>query len=184
MPDDERRLAWRAMLLFAVIAAVIGADLVGDWGQGAGASHIALEAAVMVLAMVGLGLGAKRLLVAQRTAQQLRGEAEALRGALEKTRQEAAHWRKETAELLEGLGAAIDRQFERWQLSPAEREVGLLLLKGLSHHEVARVRGTSERTVRQQARALYKKSGLSGRADLAAYFLEDLLLPRQRSSTH
>ncbi len=56
--------------------------------------------------------------------------------------------------------------------------MGLLLLKGLSHQEVADVRNVSERTVRQQARSLYRKAGLTGRADLAAYFLEDLLGPR------
>ncbi len=43
--------------------------------------------------------------------------------------------------------------------------------------EVATARGVSERTARQQATAVYQKSGLSGRADLAAFFLEDLLLP-------
>lgn len=72
---------------------------------------------------------------------------------------------------------AIDRQFERWGLFAAEREVALLLLKGLSHKEVASARETSERTVRQQALAVYRKAGLSGRAELAAFFLEDLLLP-------
>jgi len=36
----------------------------------------------------------------------------------------------------------------------------------------------SERTVRQHAVAVYRKSGLAGRAELSAFFLEDLLLPR------
>ena len=72
---------------------------------------------------------------------------------------------------------ALDRQFQRWALSPAEKEVALLLLKGLSHKEIAEVRSITEATARQQARAVYKKAGLSGRADLAAFFLEDLLLP-------
>ena len=31
--------------------------------------------------------------------------------------------------------------------------------------------------MREQARALYRKAGLSGRASLSAFFLEDLLLP-------
>jgi hypothetical protein len=31
--------------------------------------------------------------------------------------------------------------------------------------------------VRHQALAVYRKSGLGGRAELAAFFLEDLLLP-------
>jgi DNA-binding CsgD family transcriptional regulator len=90
---------------------------------------------------------------------------------------EAARWRDEARDLLNGLGAAFDRQFERWALSPAEKEVALLLLKGLSHKELAEVRSITEATARQQARAVYKKAGLSGRHDLAAFFLEDLLLP-------
>jgi len=86
-------------------------------------------------------------------------------------------WRAEAEEALRGLGAAIDRQFERWGLSPAEREVALHLLKGLSLKDAALERKTSERTVRQQALAVYRKAGLAGRAELAAFFLEDLLLP-------
>ena len=78
---------------------------------------------------------------------------------------------------LRGLGEAIDAQFDRWGLTPAEREVALLILKGLSHKEIAAVRESSERTARQQARAIYAKANLSGRAALSAFFLEDLLLP-------
>jgi DNA-binding NarL/FixJ family response regulator len=50
----------------------------------------------------------------------------------------------------------------------------------LSLKEVATVRATSERTVRAQARALYSKAGLTGRAALSAFFLEDLLAPIER----
>lgn len=78
---------------------------------------------------------------------------------------------------MRGLSQAVDEQFDRWRLSPAEKEVGLLLLKGLSHREIADARAVTEATARQQARALYKKAGLSGRHDLAAFFLEDLMLP-------
>ena len=96
---------------------------------------------------------------------------------LEIARAEGIKWRDDMRELIKGLSNAIDEQFERWQLTTAEREVALLILKGLSHKEIAVVRDTSERTVRQQARAVYSKSKLSGRAALSAFFLEDLLLP-------
>lgn len=96
---------------------------------------------------------------------------------LEVARAEGARWRADMRELLKGLGDAIDGQFERWGLTSAEREVALLMLKGLSHREIAAVRESSERTVRQQARAIYAKANLSGRAALSAFFLEDLLLP-------
>ena len=107
--------------------------------------------------------------------------ARSVRDHLADVRAEAERWRAEAKEALDGLGVAIDAQFERWSLSSAEREVGLLLLKGLSHQEIADVRGVSERTARQQARAVYKKAGLSGRAELSAYFLEDLLLPQDQA---
>jgi len=96
---------------------------------------------------------------------------------LDAARIQGRQWRDETRALLKGLGEAIDRQFLAWQLTEAEREVGLLILKGMSLKEVATVRVTSERTIRAQARSIYAKAGLSGRAALSAFFLEDLLAP-------
>lgn len=111
-----------------------------------------------------------------RVQQQHREQLSLIRD-LEVARAEGAQWRSDMRELLKGLGSAIDGQFDRWGLTPAEREVALLMLKGLSHKEIAAVRDASERTVRQQARSIYAKANLSGRAALAAFFLEDLLLP-------
>ncbi len=100
-----------------------------------------------------------------------------LRLDLETSRREAERFREEAQDALRGLGEAIDHQFTRWNLTRAEREVGLLLLKGLSHKEIADARSISETTIRQQALAIYRKSGLRSRAELSAFFLEDLLLP-------
>ena len=96
---------------------------------------------------------------------------------LDVARIQGRQWRDETRVLLNGLGEAIDRQFLAWKLTAAERDVGLLILKGLSLKEIAEVRVTSERTIRAQARSIYGKAGLSGRAALSAFFLEDLLAP-------
>ena len=76
-----------------------------------------------------------------------------------------------------GLSQAIDEQLQNWSFTQAEKDIGLLLLKGLSFKEIAELRQTSERTVRQQAGEVYRKSGLAGRNEFAAFFLEDLLLP-------
>lgn len=96
---------------------------------------------------------------------------------LELARAQGQRWRSEARTYLDGLGQAIEGQFSRWNLTEAEREVALLILKGLSHKEIATVRAVSERTVREQARSVYSKSGLTGRASLSAFFLEDLLAP-------
>jgi len=102
---------------------------------------------------------------------------------LETAREDARRQSEEARHLLEGLGQEIERQFQAWGLTAAEREVAHLMLKGLRHKEIAGLRNTSERTVRQQALAIYKKAGLEGRTDLAAFFLEDLLGPGDRRQT-
>jgi DNA-binding CsgD family transcriptional regulator len=60
----------------------------------------------------------------------------------------------------------------------AEIQVSMLMLKGLSHQEIADVRAISGRTIRAQARAVYRKSGLFGRSELLV-FIEALLLPHE-----
>ena len=72
-------------------------------------------------------------------------------------------------------GQFVREQFRRWSLTESEQEVGLLLLKGFSFREIAALRNTREKTVRQQASNIYGKSGLDGRHALAAWFLEDFL---------
>ena len=89
-------------------------------------------------------------------------------------------WRASAEAALAGLGHAIDERFSAWGLTPAERDVALLVLKGRSHKQIAFATGRSERTVRQHAVAVYQKSRLNGRAELAAFFLEDLMLPREQ----
>lgn len=154
--------------IFALVMVLIGWDLYVDYGEGGGIWHLGIETAVFLVAMVGTVVMWRQL---DRT-----------RSELSDARIEAAQWQKESAELLSGLGAAIERQFERWALSAAEKDVALMLLKGLSHKEIAIARDTSERTVREQGRAVYRKSGLGGRSALSAFFLEDLLLPHRSQS--
>lgn len=69
----------------------------------------------------------------------------------------------------------IDAHFDRWALSPAERDVALLLLKGVGNEEIASLRGTAKGTVRAQTTSIYAKAGVDGRAQLISLFLEELL---------
>ena len=129
-----------------------------------------LKIAPVVITSVGVG-------VLFRVTQRQRDEHLQVIRDLEVARLQGQRWRSESRTLLNGLGQAIDAQFTRWSLTDAEREVALLLLKGLSTKEIAAVRAGSERTVREHARAIYSKAGLTGRAALSAFFLEDLLAP-------
>ncbi|MEW6776341.1 MAG: LuxR family transcriptional regulator [Bdellovibrionota bacterium] len=167
--ESQRELLAGAAVLGAV-SVLVGADLILDYGSGTSFSHVVAELVAVGGALSGAVYLFRRVYV-------LRRDARLMERDLSHARAEAERWRAEAKELLKGLSAAVDRQFDRWALTAAEREVGLLLLKGLSHKEIAGLRETTERTVRQQALGLYRKAGLSGRAELAAFFFEDLLTP-------
>lgn len=164
-----RALAWLLVPLGA-IAVLIGWDLLSDYGEGVDPLHVAIESLVLVLAGATFAFV---LAILARNRRQLRS----LRTRLASARTESRRWRHRYQDTIRGLSEAIQEQFERWELTAAEAEIALLLLKGLSLREIADARGTGERTVREQARSVYRKAGLSGRSELSAFFMEDLLLP-------
>ncbi len=71
--------------------------------------------------------------------------------------------------------ALLDERFGEWGLTPAERDVALFAIKGLSTAEIASVRATSEGTVKAQTNAIYRKAGVSGRPQLLSLFIDDLM---------
>lgn len=156
------------MILLTIVALVI-LDIGVDLYQGVDLIHIEVETLILPVAAWGL-------LIIWRDAVGLRSKNRTLRSDLAKASSDALQWKKEAERYISGLSDAIDAQLGRWNLTPAEKEVALLILKGLSHKEIARIRNTAERTVRQQSLAVYEKSGLGGRAELSAFFLEDLLV--------
>ncbi|NBD95721.1 MAG: hypothetical protein GVY11_04500 [Gammaproteobacteria bacterium] len=155
---------------FALIAALVAWDLLSDRGAGVDTLHLVIESLVLIIAA---GSGWFLLL---RDWQQRR-RLNDLAGQIEQARADSVRWRSRYQETISGLSRAIQTQFVEWELTKAESEIALLILKGLGLGEIAALRDTSERTVREQARAVYRKSGLANRASLAAFFLEDLLLP-------
>jgi DNA-binding CsgD family transcriptional regulator len=97
----------------------------------------------------------------------------ALRDARTRTR------RAETA-LRAASGAFMDvleERFIAWGLTPAERDVALFAIKGMSTAEIAGLRDTSEGTVKAQTNAIYRKAGVSGRPQLLSLFIDDLMDP-------
>jgi len=167
---------WHPTHAFALALLVVGGLLIVDLAtdrllRSAGWGHLIVEGLAAALALA-MSLWMFRALQARNR------DVHRLYRDLASVQAEANHWRAEAADLLRGLSEAIDQQFDRWQLTQAEREVALLLLKGLSTRDIAVLRDTREATVRQQAQAIYRKADLEGRAELAAFFLEDLLAPQ------
>jgi DNA-binding CsgD family transcriptional regulator len=124
--------------------------------EGKNWSHVTVEAGIFVAVLLALGFEMKRVVE--------------LNSSVSVSQQEILRLKGHLAEI-------IRNEFELWQLTKTEREIALLLIKGLSMREIAQHREVKEKSVRQQATAIYTKAGVSSRYELAAYFIEDLLIP-------
>jgi len=69
----------------------------------------------------------------------------------------------------------LEERFDEWSLTPAERDVALFAIKGMSTQEIAELRQTSEGTVKAQTNAIYRKAGVSGRPQLLSLFIDELM---------
>ncbi len=92
-------------------------------------------------------------------------------------RRKALNAELQLQDYLEGLGRRIEQEFQQWNLTDAEKKTALYILKGMSHREIAAQCHRSEGTVRQHAVSVYRKAGLTSRAEFSAYFLQMLLAP-------
>ncbi|MEO6878193.1 MAG: LuxR C-terminal-related transcriptional regulator, partial [Gemmatimonadaceae bacterium] len=155
--DDGRGL--RLLLAGTVLVMLVGGtvdlwlDAPDDWRSG----HVLFEVALLAFAVVVAAVLWRGWVRAERSLHDVRR-------TLVERREERDAWQASAQAALDGLGRAIDERFEAWGLTPTEREVALLLLKGRRHKEIAYDTARSERTVRQHAVSVYHKSGLAGRA--------------------
>lgn len=158
-----------AILILAIIVAGNLGDVFYDYREGASVAHILMEFTIAIVSfaliaalMVGIFRQSRSN---NRLKEELASYSEAQEQALPPAVASARH----------ELALVIKEQFETWKLTQTEREVAMLLLKGLSFKEIASVRETMEKTVRQQASSIYKKASVSGRHAFSAWFIEDLL---------
>ena len=147
-----------ALLAFLVIQTVAAVYFVGDAAsemiEAQGGSHSILESVVAVALLLGVIFGAVAL---RHTLATLHAQRQAI------------------ATASGAMAEVISAQFAAWGLTPAERDVGFFALKGLDVAEIAELRGAAPGTVRAQLTHIYAKAEVSGRAQFAAFFVEDLL---------
>ena len=154
----SRSALYLALLVFQIVCAVL--FLLGFLSTVAGLFRInwalyeLIEVAAAIGLLIGAGLGAMMLRQTIRSHDRIEGQLRAASGAF--------------MEVLE------DR-FTQWQLTPAERDVALFAIKGMSTAEMAGLRGVSEGTIKAQTNAIYRKAGVSGRTQLLSLFIDDLI---------
>lgn len=131
------------------------AEDIGGWQLLPSADlHYAIELGAVVTLVAGIGLTAvemRRVMARQaRMEQQLRIAAGAFQELLEE-------------------------HFTEWRLTPAERDVALMAIKGLSIAEIAALRRTRTGTVKAQCAAVYAKARVTGRPQLLSLFIDELM---------
>lgn len=172
--NKKERVIIAVILLGISVMTLI--DLITDSSQGVSWWHISVEGLIVIAALFGVFLLMRGAFNLKRTLKDERAFSSNLQ-------EEANVWKEHSKKYLEGLSQSIDSQLSKWELTKAEKEVAFLLLKGFSLKEIADIRKTTEKTARAQSTAVYAKAGISGRSQLSAFFLEDLLLPQARENS-
>lgn len=158
------------VISFLSIAFLLAVDIYDDINHGSDLTHVLLEGGALTLS---IGMAMALFLQFVRKMNERQGK---YKESLRQITEDRDEWKKRSEQYIAGLGRAIDEQFQKWKLSAAEKDIGLFILKGFSHKEIAELRKTSERTVRQQAASLYGKAGVENKTQLSAFFLDDLML--------
>jgi DNA-binding CsgD family transcriptional regulator len=175
MPDGRRaaepeaRLRRRSQPLAAGLLAVVGLQIVCAlffvWEIGASILGIRreplswqarelMELGAALGLLLGVGFGAAMLARIIRRNREVEGRLHQISRA---------------------FGTLLEERFRDWGLTPSERDVAWFTVKGLTIAEIARLRQTSEGTVKAQSNAIYRKAGVSSRAQLLSLFIEDLM---------
>ncbi len=155
------------MLLLVII--INTSDFIKDIHEGDDILHIGLEVMTVFLSLWGLFILLK--MIKSRVS-----EVSELNDKVEQAEEDLDLSHTKLKEIGKEYSRYIQKQFDAWQLTPSEKEVALVILKGLSFKEMAEVRATKEKTIRQQASAIYKKAGVTGRHEFSAWFFEDMLV--------
>ena len=173
MFDAIGQIRHRQTVLAVFVLIVFGtsaAEIVSEFVDGESLGSMGDDLSRFALSAIVLGIFIYELRAQQRALRELRGQ-------LEKGRGQLARLDTKSRELASQYRAVMQMQFDAWNLTASEQDVVIGMLKGLSFREIAELRETREKTVRQQASSVYRKAGVSGRNELAAWFFEDMLEP-------
>ena len=115
--EDNGKFNRALMALSGAVVLLVGADLFTDYQSGSSGMHLVLEAILLAVSVIVLGLGLKTLLQAKQEVRSLQADVVQMHA-------EKEQWKQETHQLLAGLSVKIEAQFQNWKLTQAETEVG------------------------------------------------------------
>lgn len=175
MLDSFTQLPNRQTVFTAFVFFVFGTstfEIVYEFAAGETFSEMVDDLARFALSVIVLAVFAHEYLSQQKALDELRMQLAGFKGGL-------SHFEPKAEKIANQYRSVMQHQFDAWQLTNSEQDIVILMLKGLSFREIAQLRETREKTVRQQASTVYRKADVTTRNELAAWFFEDLLEPKQ-----
>lgn len=163
-----RRAVFSAFVLF--VFCICAVEILTEFANGERLTEMADD-------LLRFSLSAVLIVILIQERLEQRRELAQLRGQLQKAKGQLARIDSQTVGIASQYRAVMQKQFDAWRLSKSEQDVVIGMLKGLSFREIAELRGTREKTVRQQASTVYRKAGVGSRNELNAWFFEDMLEP-------
>lgn len=111
-----------------------------------------------IVAVVGLGFGALTL----------RGRLVGLRSYAERA--------AETIEVMRGhFEEVLEMNFSKWGLTKAERDITLLIVRGLTVAQIAEARSTAQGTIKAQSTSIFRKIGVSSKTELLSLIIDEFI---------
>lgn len=165
-----KKLLTRLLLPITLIVILFLIDISFDINERINPKHLAIEFLIYMVIIYIAYIGYRFYKLDKKSIN-------AVKENISQSNTELKYWQNQNKTLIDGLANKIHEQFKIWGLTQAEMDVALFIIKGFSLEEIAGLRGTSERTIRDQAASVYRKAKLKNRIELSAYFLEDLLSP-------
>ena len=151
-PTLQRSALFGAVVLQIGCSVVFVLDAASEWNTRDAFAWV--EAMAIVALLIGAGLAVHVLGSLMRRNRRVERELDVASGAFQRV---------------------IEEHVTTWGLTKAERDVALLSIKGMSITEIAGMRATREGTIKAQSAAIYRKAGVTSRADLISAVIEDLI---------
>src|SRR6187551_865095 len=102
-----------SVVLFTLIAALMATDLVIEYRRGVSMALQTFELLIFLSALAGIAFHWSRRVIERHRSRSLDIELAAARAEARRWSEDARRWNQEAQNALQGLGAAIDRQFDR-----------------------------------------------------------------------
>jgi len=165
---DLKSFSIITLLFFTIVIISSITDIIADIKQGANAAHIFQETLIACVALLLL------LTLLYQTKDEKNKNKKLLRSLAEAN----ALTTKTSQELLNAkkvFGDEISKQFLNWKLTKSEADIALFTLKGFNAKEIANLRNSSEKTIRNQLTSVYRKSDLTSKHAFIAWFMDGLI---------